>query len=89
MLIYANLIGLLSVAITMIENIWIISIGRTIFGISCGIMIVCVPKMIEETVPHNLIGSFGIITNLSINWGMLIALLMGFGLPEHTSNTYS
>jgi hypothetical protein len=38
--------------------------------------------MIEETIPSYLMGTFGIITNLAITFGEMIAILMGAGLSD-------
>jgi MFS family permease len=69
-----------AVIVNAIENIECMLIGRFFFGLATGIFTVAGPKMVEETVPANLIGTFGIITNLSICFGVMVAILMGAAL---------
>jgi hypothetical protein len=38
--------------------------------------------MIEETVPLHLLGLFGPITNLASNFGKMITIVLGVGLPD-------
>ena len=38
--------------------------------------------MLDETVPMHLIGSFGVYTNIYANFGILVTLLLGLGLPQ-------
>lgn len=50
------------------------------------------PRLIDETVPAHLLGTFGIVSNLILNGGQMTAILMGAGLPdaddlEATKNT--
>jgi len=79
-----NIIGALAVGSTMFLNFYAICFGRLVFGFCGGIFGVALPRMIEETVPSNLLGPFGIVTNLSVNTGGLVAILMGAGLPDST-----
>ena len=84
MMIIFNFIAILGVLSTLFLNVYLICLGRLVFGICGGIFGVALPRMIEETVPTQLLGSFGVITNLSVNTGSLVAILMGLGLPEDT-----
>lgn len=56
-----SLIGIIGVSLSMITNIWVILVGRLIYGYSTGIVSVLVPRYIEETVPFYLIGVCGVI----------------------------
>jgi MFS family permease len=77
-----NFIAIIAVLSTLFLNVYLICLGRLVFGICGGIFGVALPRMIEETVPHQLLGPFGVITNLSVNTGGLIAIMMGLGLPD-------
>ena len=44
-------IGMLGVAITLIEKFNMMVLGRVIFGFACGIQTVATPRYIEEYVP--------------------------------------
>lgn len=40
------------------------------------------PRMLDETVPTNLINSFGVYTNIYANLGVMTVLLLGASLPK-------
>jgi len=82
MMLVFNVVGVVAVGLTLILNVYAICLGRLVFGFCGGIFGVALPRMIEETVPQRLLGPFGIVTNLSVNTGGLVAILMGAGLPE-------
>ena len=52
------------------------------FGFSAGVINVAGPKMLDETVPVDLLGAFGIATNLYVCLGISISVVIGFGLPK-------
>lgn len=68
-LIIFNAIAFFFVFPTVIENFYTLCFGRLGLGFCGGIFQVALPRIIEETVPFHLLGSFGIITNLAINGG--------------------
>jgi hypothetical protein len=39
--------------------------------------------MIVETVPNHLLGAYGIATNLTLNIGIFISMLIGIVLPNN------
>jgi MFS family permease len=82
MMLLFNVLAILAVGLTLFLNVYLICLGRLLFGFCGGIFGVALPRMIEETVPQNLLGPFGIVTNLSVNTGGLVAILMGAGLPD-------
>jgi MFS family permease len=82
MMLIFNFVGIVAVLLTLFLNVYTICFGRILFGICGGIFGVALPRMIEETVPAKILGSFGVITNLSVNTGSLVAILMGIGLPD-------
>lgn len=77
-----NAIGILAVLMTLVLNVYSICFGRLLFGFCGGIFGVALPRMIEETIPQNLLGPFGVVTNLSVNTGGLVAILVGAILPD-------
>ena len=86
MMLIFNFLAIIAVGLTLFLNVYSICFGRLLCGFCGGIFGVALPRMIEETVPSNLLGHFGIVTNLSVNTGGLVAILMGAGLPD-TSDT--
>lgn len=86
-LIIAVFIGMVGVGLTAAVfslNFPLLLIGRTIFGISCGIIASIVPKFIEETVPAHVWGSMGVILQTASAVGTLISYLLAEVLPEDT-----
>ena len=58
-------------------------VGRTIVGFACGVLICATPKMIDETIPVELIDKgFGTSTNIVINLSFLAVMLLSTGMPE-------
>lgn len=82
--IFFNLVLFVSVWIKCIENLGALCVGRFIFGFSAGIFTCAGPKMVEETVPINLIGQFGMVSNATICFGCMVAMLVGWGLSVDT-----
>ena len=41
------------------------------------------PRMLDETVPTNLINSYGVYTNIYANLGVMSVLLLGATLPNN------
>ena len=80
-LIWANLIGILASCVSLVSNIWLLTIGRVLTGFSAGMMIVVVPKAIEETVPNYFTGTFVAFVSLSINGGLFLSVMAGSYMP--------
>ena len=77
-----NFIAMLAVFGTLVLNFYTICVGRLVLGFCGGLFSVALTRMIEETVPVHLLGTFGIVTNLSMNAGNMAVILMGAGLPD-------
>ena len=77
-----NFISLVAVTGTIFINFYSICLCRFILGFSGGIFSVTLTRMIEETVPSHLLGTFGIVTNLAMNAGNMVSILQGLGLPD-------
>jgi len=82
MIFYANAILCLGSAFCLIENIWLILVGRLIFGLGSGAFTVFVPKFINETAPTEYKGAFGVMSQFMCCLGILIPSLMGLGLED-------
>ena len=77
-----NVLSIIGLCTSLIEKLASIVIGKFIFGFSVGVLNVAGPKMLDETVPVELLGAFGIATNVYICFGIGLATLIGVGLPE-------
>mmetsp|Transcript_23132 Transcript_23132/g.30825 ORF Transcript_23132/g.30825 Transcript_23132/m.30825 type:complete len:133 (+) Transcript_23132:322-720(+) len=82
----ANLIGIVGVGVSIIENIFAICIGRLIFGFSVGVLQVAGTSFVIETVPGQLMSIFGPLINININTGILIGTFMGLIIPQDSSD---
>ena len=77
-----NIFSAMATTLTMFLNLPMICIGRYLFGMCCGVFSVAGPKMLDETIPVNLISSFGTATNSMMAAGIMIAIVLGLFLPE-------
>ena len=77
-------IGIVGTAITIYQNFWAILIGRLIYGFSVGIIAIAMPRVMEETVPVNLVGFYGGLYCLSFATATLLAYALAVFLPKDT-----
>ena len=83
-MIFTSLIGCFGVGLTMIENFYVLLIGRIFFGFATGSQGVIVIRMINEYVPDSIASiCFGIFVAMQ-NFSAFIALLFGLILPKDT-----
>lgn len=80
-LIIFGIVGIFGTAITLIPNLYIITLGRFLHGISTGVFMTGGPRILDETVPPHLLGTFGTYTNVYANLGLLLVMVLGLGLP--------
>jgi MFS family permease len=59
-------------------NIPLFGVGRFLSGVGSGAALVIVPIYISEVVPADRKGSFGALTQITINVGILLAQVLGF-----------
>ena len=77
------MIGILACGISVIDNFWIICLGRLLHGFVAGVLCTAAPQMIGETVPAHLMDyGFGVSTNVIIMVGVMICMLLGIGIPD-------
>ena len=81
-MIWFGFLGIIGTTMTLFLNVWVISSGRLLHGISAGIFMSVAPRMLDETVPAHLLGSFGVYTNIYANIAILFVLMLGLGLPQ-------
>lgn len=74
-------IGITGAAISMIENVTAIMLGRIIYGFGVGLIAISMPRSMEETVPEHTVGTFGGLYCLSFATAVLTAYLMALILP--------
>ena len=71
----------MATALTLITNLWVIILGRLVFGFCTGIFMTAGPRMLDECIPTHLLGSYGVFTNIYANFGIMLCLILGAGLP--------
>lgn len=65
------------------ELIWLVVIGRFLWGICAGSFSVYCPKFISELCPDELKNDFGGINQLMLTLGILVPVLMAIPIPEN------
>ena len=81
-----NLMACLGVIPTLFLNIWAILVGKLVFGVASGTLIVASSIYLNETVPVEKSQTFDFTTNFGVILGMTICLLLGLGLPDASSD---
>jgi len=68
--------------ITMYLSFATLMIGRFVQGFAAGVLNMCCMMSVVESVPSRLCGMFGAATNIGLNSGCLICVLVGLALPS-------
>ena len=79
-----NLVGIFGVAMTLVQDIWMLLLGRVIYGLAVGICSVCLPRYVEEYVPLSRYSLCIALYAFSMNVGSLFALCSAIILPKDT-----
>jgi sugar porter (SP) family MFS transporter len=79
--IITDAIGVVGVLLTLIQNLYIVLIGRVICGVAVGLNSALVPLYINEVSPVSLSGITGSMNQVLICLGIVVAYLMGYGVP--------
>ena len=82
MLIWAALIGIVGSAICLYEDFWTIIVGMLIYGLSVGLSAICMPRVMEETVPGSMVGFYGGLYCLTFATTTLMAYCMAIWIPK-------
>ena len=64
---------IIGVSLTLINEFWVLCLGRFIYGMGVGALSVFCPKYIAETSPIEVKGPAGALTAISIAFGVLVA----------------
>ena len=81
-IILMNVIACLGVIPTLFLNIWAILVGKFVFGLASGTIIVASSIYLNETVPVEKSSTFDFTTNFGVILGITICLSLGLGLPD-------
>ena len=77
-----NLVGIIGVSMTLIEDYWVLLLGRVIYGLAVGVESVCMPRYVEEYAPLRWYSLCIAIYAFSMNIGTLFALTSAIFLPK-------
>ncbi|GAA5824498.1 hypothetical protein JCM10212_000303 [Sporobolomyces blumeae] len=80
---WATFVG--ATIVTLAQSFWTLTLGRIIIGLACGIATVLVPLYLKTISPPAVAGSIGILCQVSINVGILLA--QGVSIPLSTEGT--
>ena len=72
--------------ITLILTVPTICLGRFLYGFTAGHANIIMGKSLDETVPREIFGLFGWLTNTLINVGIMLIWFMGSILPTNEAD---
>ncbi|KAG9011796.1 hypothetical protein FRB94_007522 [Tulasnella sp. JGI-2019a] len=81
-------IGLGSVIMMLAWSFWTLLIGRFLIGIGAGIAVCVAPVYLSEVAPHNIKGSVGVLTQVSVVIGILLAQTAGLFFSPSSSHLW-
>ncbi|GAA6020365.1 hypothetical protein JCM11491_000326 [Sporobolomyces phaffii] len=71
--------------VTIAHSFWLLTLGRVVIGLACGIATVLVPLYLQTVSPRAIAAKVGILCQISINLGILAA--QGISIPFSTPGT--
>ena len=81
MLTLSSIIGICGSVLTLFINLPMILAGRLLYGYSCGLIAVAMPRFMEEVLPPYLVSFYGGLYSFSFSIATIIAYLLALGLP--------
>ena len=85
-IIFMNILAAFAIVPTLFRNLVSILIGKFIFGLASGCLIVACSIYQNEIVPAEKAYWFGFTTNFGVIIGITICLVMGFALPDPSTD---
>jgi MFS family permease len=77
-----NILLLLGTGLSLVDNLYIMTVGKVLYGIGIGGLIVYCPGYMNEMAPVEVKGPFGTITNVAACVGILVPALFALWIPE-------
>ena len=78
---YMQSIAIVGALLTQVLNVNTICLGRFLYGITAGHANIIMGKSIDETIPTNISGQFGVLLNCYVCVGMMSSYFLGALLP--------
>lgn len=72
----------MGVCITFVDVFSALCVGKFIYGVAVGAIMVFCPKFISETAPIEVKGPAGGLTQVSLTFGILVAFALGLGIGD-------
>ena len=82
LLLVSDVVMIIGSALSLIDNMYVISVGRFFFGVSIGHFSVFCPSLMNDLIPPELKGPMGPITSSMVNLGVLVPFIFGWWIPE-------
>ena len=80
-----DVVGMVGCGLSVVSNMYVLCLGRFVYGFAAGVFVCASSKVIDETVPgHLLDNGFSISTNLSISVYITISMVLGWFVPDST-----
>ena len=77
-----NAVLVVGVCITFVDVFSALCVGKFIYGVAVGAIMVFCPKFISETAPIEVKGPAGGLTQVSLTFGILVAFALGLGIGD-------
>jgi len=82
-MILMNIVGIIGSLMSIYPNYFVLIGGRILYGMSAGVLIAAVPRIIEETIPEDKFDlGFGAVTNIAIDVLVMINSVMVMFMPK-------
>ena len=74
-----NVVGIVGISLSGIDNYYYQMAGRILYGMSAGVLFCLVPKMIVEMLPYDEYQKgYGALTNIAIEFSKIFFMLANF-----------
>jgi MFS family permease len=87
MLVAMNCVLTVGTILSLIDNMHVITAGKFFVGVAAGGFTVYCPNFINESVPTEMKGSMGSITNFMVTFGIFIPAIYGLAIPDGIGGT--
>ena len=78
-----NIVGIAGCFLSIIDFYVVMMLGKFLFGMGAGVLIAVAPRMLEETIPHELLDNgFGATTNIGVDSLSLTSTIFIMMMPR-------
>ena len=82
---FMNILILIGSSLTMIDNMFVITAGKVIYGMAIGGMTILTPNFINDTVPIEIKGIMTTVTGCTVPFGIFFPSIFVIGIPDNLS----